>query len=330
MKDNNQSPFLTFLKKVQKLGETRWFIQLLPLIFLCLLFAFFAIATNGRFSEWKSVKIILDQALIVGTVATGAAFIFASGNVNLAMGATTVLAATIAGMVFNATGSVVVMIVVALAMSIALMVFSALLSTWLNVKVMYVTIVMMSLFAAIQQSILGGATISLPYEMITMLATNGIHYIAFALFFLLSVVLFHFTDIGRSLKMIGTNEKCAAQTGIEKSKYLLIAFIIAGVGCGIGSLLAIVRAGSIGQNTLASLNMDCMLALVLGGMSIFGGSKSYVYAGIVGSITVVVLSQGLLMIGVDSTIIQGVRGVVFLLLVCTAQQRPQGLPTPEG
>ena len=91
-----------------------------------------------------------------------------------------------------------------------------------------------------------------------------------------------------------------------------------------------VRASSIGQNTLSSLNMDCMLALVLGGMSIFGGSKSYVYAGIVGAITVVVLSQGLLMIGVDSTIIQGVRGIVFLLLVCTAQKRPHGLPAPEG
>lgn len=207
---------------------------------------------------------------------------------------------------------------------------SALLSTVLNVKVMFVTIVMMILLAALQQSILGGSTISLPYEMIRALSDGGFSYLAFALYLLLAIILFHFTDIGRSLRMLGTNEVCSAQTGIIKSKYILLAFIIAGVGCGIGSLLAIVRAGSIGQNTLVSLNMDCMLALVLGGMSIFGGSKSFVYAGIVGAITVSVLNQGMLMIGVDSTIIQGIRGVLFLILVCTAQQRPQGLPAPEG
>lgn len=130
--------------------------------------------------------------------------------------------------------------------------------------------------------------------------------------------------------MLGTNEECAEQTGIRKRHYLTLAFVLGGIGCGIGALLAIIRAGSVGQNTLSSLNMDCMLALVLGGMSIFGGSRSYIYAGIIGSVTVVVLNQGLLMMNVDSTIIQGVRGIIFLLLVCTAQKRPQGLPAPEG
>lgn len=144
------------------------------------------------------------------------------------------------------------------------------------------------------------------------------------------VVLFHFTDIGRSLRFIGTNNTCAEQTGISKSKYLLIAFLIAGVGCGIGAVLAIIRGGSIGTSTLPSLNMDCMLALVLGGMSIFGGSKSYVYSGVVGALTVVVLNQGLLMAGVDSTIIQAIRGIAFLALVTVSQVRPKGLPAPEG
>ncbi|MGN0348297.1 MAG: ABC transporter permease [Roseburia sp.] len=315
---------------LRRLTEHRWFVQLLPVVFLALLVVFFFFATDGRFTSMTSLKIVFEQALIVGTVATGAAFIFASGNVNLAMGATTVLGATIAGMVYNATQNVVLMFVAAVVLGVVLMAASALLSTVLNVKVMFVTIVMMILLAALQQSILGGSTISLPYEMIRALSDGGFSYLAFALYLLLAIILFHFTDIGRSLRMLGTNEVCSAQTGIIKSKYILLAFIIAGVGCGIGSLLAIVRAGSIGQNTLVSLNMDCMLALVLGGMSIFGGSKSFVYAGIVGAITVSVLNQGMLMIGVDSTIIQGIRGVLFLILVCTAQQRPQGLPAPEG
>ena len=90
------------------------------------------------------------------------------------------------------------------------------------------------------------------------------------------------------------------------------------------------KAGSVSVNTMASLNTDVMLAIVLGGMSIFGGSRSFAFTGVIGSLTVCLLNQGLLMIGVDSSIVQAVRGIIFLILIITAQQRPKGLPAPEG
>lgn len=315
---------------IYELKNNRFVIRLLPIIFLAILVAFFAAATNGRFMRPTSLKIIFDQALIVGTVSTGAAFIFATGNVNLAMGATTVLTATLAGMIYNATGNFPLMLLSSIAIGVFIMAVSAVLSTIFKVRVMFVTIVMMTMLAALQQTILGGTTVSIPYTLITALNKAHFSYIAFGIFFVIAFVLFHLTAIGRSLKMIGTNELCAEQTGISKPKYLLIAFLIAGVGCGIGAMLAIVRASSIGDKTLTSLNMDCMLALVLGGMSIFGGSRSFSFSGIVGAITVCVLNQGMLMININPTIIQGVRGILFLILICTAQKRPQGLPAPEG
>ncbi len=330
MSENTKEKKNTFLTKLKAISEQRWFVHTLPIIFLVLLVVFFAVQTSGRFVTPNLLRMIFQQALIVATVATGASFIFASGNVNLAMGATTVLTATLAGIIYNATGSFALMVVASIAIGASIMAVSALISTLLNVRVMYVTIVMMTLLKAIQESILGGSTVSLPYELIDTLTKNNFPTIAFALFFIFAIVLFHFTAIGRSLKMIGTNNENAFQTGIKKSKYLLIAFIIAGIGSGIGALLVIVRAGSVGTQTLPSLNTDVMLAIVLGGMSIFGGSKSYAYTGVVGALTVCVLNQGLLMIGVDSTIIQAVRGIIFLALIVTAQQRPKGLPAPEG
>ncbi len=314
----------------KKFTESRLFVRLLPIFFLVVLVVFFAIATGGRFISLPSLKLITQQALIVATVSTGACFIFATNNVNLAMGATTVLTAIIAGLAYNATGSMFVMFAVAILLGSAIMTVSALLSTVLKVRVMFVTIVMMSLLAALAESILGGSTVSLPYEMIQHLTDINFSYIAFGIYFVVCIIIFHFTDIGRSLRFIGTNNTCAAQTGINKNKYMLIAFLIAGVGCGIGALLVIVRSASIGSKTLSSLNMDCMLALVLGGMSIFGGSRSFAFAGVVGAVTVYVLNQGLLMIGVPSSFIQGIRGIIFLILVCTAQTRPKGLPAPEG
>ena len=315
---------------IRKILESRLFSQIMPVGLLVILTVIFGIATKGRLTSAASLKIIVEQALVVATVSTGGAFIFASGNVSLPLGATTVLTATLSLLAYNKTGSIAVMFIVALGLGVILMTVSALLSTALGVRVMYVTIVMMTLLSALQQAILGGSTVSLPYEVVQKLVKGGVMYIGFIVFFIVCVVLFHMTDIGRSLRFIGTNNLCAEQTGISKAKYLLIAFIIAGVGCGIGAILAIIRGGSVGTSTLPSLNMDCMLALVLGGMSIFGGSKSYVYSGVVGALTVVVLNQGLLMIGVDATIIQAIRGIAFLTLVTVSQVRPKGLPAPEG
>ena len=318
------------VNQLKKFTESRIFNQILPIVFLVVLCAVFGILTDGRFTELRSLKIILDQALVVSTVAIGGSFIFATGNTCLSMGATTLLTATIACFIYNATGSIALMILSAVIIGVLLMVFSATLSTVLNVRVLYVTVVMMALFSAIQQSLVKGGTVAIPYDVTTALSGIGFNYIAFGLYFIVCIVIFSFTNVGRSLKMIGTNRLCADLTGISYKKFLVIAFALGGIGCGIGASIAIARAGSMSTTSLASLNMDVMLALVLGGMSIFGGSRSFVYAGVIGAITVVVLNQGLLMVGVSSTYIQAIRGIVFLILVVTSQERPAGLPAPEG
>ena len=130
----------------------------MPLAFLGILVAFFAVMTGGRFVRPTSLKIIFDQALLVGTISTGAVFIFSMG----------------------------------------IMVASALLSTVLKVRVMFVTIVMMTLLSSLQQTTLGGSTVSLPYEMIQGLSKARFSYIVFALHFVFSGILFHCTAIGRS------------------------------------------------------------------------------------------------------------------------------------
>lgn len=81
------------------------------------------------------------------------------------------------------------------------------------------------------------------------------------------------------------------------------------------------------DETTTALGMDVMLATVLGGMSIFGGSRSNAYAGLLGALTVAALNKGLLMVGVSSAFIQGIRGVIFLLLVWMNSERQNLLPS---
>lgn len=315
--------------KLLKIKENRWLERLLPIGILAILVIFFAMATQGRFIAERNLKIIIDQTLIVATVATGASFIFASGNVNIAMGACTALTATIAAKVYLATGSVIIMVAAALVFGIFLMILCALLSTIFKVRVMFVTIVMMVLLANIKAAILKGENIAFPYEVISALQRNYTSYIVFFLYFLFCFIIFHHTKIGRAIRFVGSNVVCSEQTGISLKKWLMVAFVIAGIGVGLGAFLVIIRSGTITATTASSMNMDCMLAIVLGGMPIYGGSRSKSYAALIGALTVSVLNNGLLMIGVDSTVLQGVRGILFLVLVLAGSERPELLPARE-
>ena len=223
-----------------------------------------------------------------------------------------------------------VMFGVSVAAGVITLMITALLSTTLKVRVLYITVVMMTLLASMQQGILGSTTLSLPYEVTSGMKNAGVPYILFLAFFVFCTVLFHFTALGRKLRYLGINDRCAELTGFSMSRYLFIAFVIAGIGVGFGAIMTIIRNGSITTDTCASLNMDCMLAIVLGGMSCFGGSRSNTYSAVVGAVLVTVLNNGLLMVGVSSTILQAIRGVIFIILVCVSQTRPKGLPSRDG
>lgn len=316
-------------EKLVQLNEQQFFIRLVPIMLLLIMAIGFNIATDGKFGDVRNLKVITTQAVIIATVATGAVFIFGTGNISIALGATTAITAALMAKIYLMTESVVIMIITAIVIATLIMIATAILSTVLRVSVMFVSIVMMVLFQAILQTILGAGTLTLPYAMTSAMTNANFHYIAFIAYFIVCIIIFHFTEVGRSIKFIGSNKICAEQSGIFMNKYLMIAFTIAGVGVGLASVMTGMRTGTIGVATASGLNMDVVLAIVLGGMSAFGGTRSYIYAGALGALTVTLLNNGLLMVGVSPTILQLVRGIFFLTLIFVGQKRPDRLPDNE-
>jgi ribose transport system permease protein len=325
--------FMNSLSKnglVLKIRENRFTLILLPVFMLVLIGVVFSALTGGNFLRPRNINVIIQQAMIVATVSTGACFIFATGNINIAMGSCTALVATLAAMIYAATKSLAVMFASAILLGIMIMIICVLISTMLNVMVIHVTIVMMILLAAIQSVVLGGSSIDLPYAMTSAVKNANVPYIIFAGFVVFSVIVFHLTPVGRHLRMIGSNERCAELTGLTRAKALTVSFVIGGLGAGLAALLIAFRTGSITYTTGGTINTDVMLAIVLGGMPIFGGSKSRAFAPVIGAVTVTALNNGLLMTGVSASLVQGVRGIIFLLLLLMGNKRAALLPAREG
>jgi ribose transport system permease protein len=67
-----------------------------------------------------------------------------------------------------------------------------------------------------------------------------------------------------------------------------------------------------------------IVALVLGGMPLSGGEKSNISAAVIGAITVIVLKNGLTLIGANTNSVEGITGVLFIICVAASLKRKRG------
>lgn len=323
-----KKPALGLTDRIELIKNRREFSLVFPLAMLVFLVLLFQVLTGGKFLTENVLKGIFNQSLIVGTMATAVSFIFSTGNIDFSVGNVMGLAATFGALSYQKTQSMTVAIIITLLSGIVLMLFNCILGIVFHIQSAMVAIVAMSVYNALTVILVGAQPIQLDYNICKYLEGN-FRYIAFIIYFVSCIVLYHTTEIGRKLRFIGGNAECAKQTGINISKTYFISFIFAGIGVGLAGVLQILRTANVAQSVGSGMGMDVMLATVLGGMSIFGGPKSNAYAGFFGAVTVTILNKGLLMLGVSSTLIQGERAIIFLILVLLNSERQTTLPSRQ-
>ena len=333
------APNLSLREKIEVIRSNRYFLAIFPFAILLLMILGFGLATGGKFlgftyknDAWvfnSRVPLgIFKQAIIIGTCATGVAFIYSNGNLDISIGAVLGLAATLGMKAYAAGGSVPVMMLICMAAAIGLMLFNCTMSVVCNIKTITVAIVVTQIYNAISTVLIGGAgKIDFDYDTAKGLMDGGFNNYMFIVYFVVCILIFHKTRVGRELRFLGGNENCAEQTGMSNAKSTYISFLITGIGIGLAAIFSVLDVSAVSVETGNGLGMDVMLATVLGGMSIFGGARSNAYAGFIGALTVAALNKGLLMVGVSSALIQGIRGVIFLLLVYLNSERQNLLPS---
>ena len=320
---------LTLLEKIDIIKNKKLFPLIFSVSVLSIISILFGILTGGRFFGRTVLTGIFQQSIIVGVVSIGASFIYSTGDVDFSVGNVMGLAAALGALSYQQSQSVAAMIAVTIMTALILMLFNCTLSVIFKVKSAMVAIVAMTLYSAITIELVGANPIAVDYKICRTLENGWFRYATFISFVIASLVIYHLTPLGRKLRFIGGNETCSKQTGISSMKSKYLAFVVTGIGVGLGGVYTIIRSGSVANTAGNGMGMDVMLAVVLGGMSLFGGARSNAYSGFIGAMTVTALNKGLLMVGVESSIIQGVRGLLFLLLVFMNSERQLTLPTKQ-
>lgn len=299
-------------------------VRVLPFVALAILLgAFCLIVTSKGYRLDKYLKIIFNEGVVLAAVATGSIFIYTLGSFDISLGASTLFSATMGVMVYNSTESLPLMLLVIFAIGVGCSLLNSVLASAFHIPAFVTTVAMMSVLTAVSAQIIttnGGAVggISIPSELVKPIDTPLFKIIVLGVFFLICFFIFNLTKTGRRQKFLGGNVVCATLTGVKYNKYAIIAFVMAGIGVGIGAFLTLVYTPSVTTSTAGSIGMNIFVAIVFGGMPISGGAQSRIYAAIVGGFSYILLNN-ILQILIDSSsgygITQIISAVFFLVVV---------------
>lgn len=143
-----------------------------------------------------------------------------------------------------------------------------------------------------------------------------IHY-SVIIFLVLAVFLqfiLRSTPYGRSLYIIGQNQRAGELSGIISNRVKLWTYVFCGFTAALAGLIMTARTGSTVANAGVRMDFDSLIAAVLGGTSLFGG-KGGTLRTIGGVLILGVLNNLLVLLNVPYEAQQIAKGLVFLSVV---------------
>lgn len=141
--------------------------------------------------------------------------------------------------------------------------------------------------------------------------------LAMIIFFILlaiAIVMLQYSGFGRYVYVIGNNSEVARYSGVRVPRIKLALFIASGVIAALAGLLYAARLGSVRGDLAFGFELDIITMVLLGGVSIFGGSGS-IFGVLLSILIVLNLRNGMSLANITGHIQTGVIGVLLILSV---------------
>ncbi|MDP0927077.1 ABC transporter permease [Paracoccus onubensis] len=289
--------------------------SLVPLIVLVASIIIFGIAVGSNFFSAYALTLILQQVQIVGVLAAAQSLVVLTAGIDLSVGAIAVFTSVLMGQ-FTFRYGIPAPISILLGVSIGTAIGA--ISGWLVSRVklppFIVTLGMWQIVLAANylysanetiraQDIatnapslqflgntfkLGGATMTLGVVMMVVIVAALAYYL-------------RATAWGRHVYAVGDDPEAAKLAGVNVHKTLMSVYMLVGLICGLAGWAMIGRYGSISPSATTGMmgNIQSITAVVIGGISLFGGRGSILGA-FFGALIVGVFELGLRMAGADA------------------------------
>ncbi len=275
---------------------------------------------------------VLQAAATYSIIALGAVFVYSMGFMDVSVGQQVGVYCILMILISNKIGGVagvVVGFLVVLALALACGAFNGAVAVWLGLPSIVTSLFLMFFFSGAQVLLMESTGLnSISIEQTIKPSDRNMYSLLLvgliALIALVANYLFKFTKLGKYTKAIGANETTVQQSGVNTTKWKVLAYMTMGACVAIGSFVVLTRTGSAGKGTGTGYAMDVMICLILGGMPLSGGMSSKVSSALVGTFTYVLLSNVLTTMGVGLNMINFVKALIFLAIVLVTCRKKNG------
>ena len=138
--------------------------------------------------------------------------------------------------------------------------------------------------------------------------------ILFVLFVILAIIVLQYSGFGRIVYVVGNNRDVARYSGINVRRHKLILFTLSGAVAGLAGIMFAARLGAVRGDTATGFELDIITMVLLGGVSIFGGSGS-IYGVLLSILIVLNLRNGMSLLNLTGHLQTGVIGTLLILSV---------------
>ena len=119
---------------------------------------------------------------------------------------------------------------------------------------------------------------------------------------------------GRHVVAVGSNPEAARRVGIPARWTIASVYMLTGIASAIAGLLIAARLGSGSSNAAVGFELQVIAAVVLGGTSLFGG-RGTILGTILGTLTIAVIGNGLILMHISPFFTQIVTGTIILIAI---------------
>ncbi len=275
--------------------------------------------------------LLLDLAPIL-LIALPMTLIIITGEIDLSVASIVGLSSVLVGVLHEAGLSIPVAGLLALAAGLVCGAVNGFLVAYVGLPSLAVTIGTLALFRGLAVGLLGTKAVTDFPDTWTDLAKAELgttHVPVVMIPFLLLAVAFvwllHFSTFGRGVYDIGLNAEAAHFTGVDVKRTKFVLFLLSGVVSAFAGIYFTLRFGSARGDNAVGLELQVIAAVLLGGVSIFGG-KGRLHGVVAGVLLIGVISSALRLEGITVNVIN----IIIGLLLIASVMAPIVLAWPSG
>jgi rhamnose transport system permease protein len=289
------------------------------------LFLVIASVTVENFATSRNLGFLLLDVVVIALIALPLTLIVITGEIDLSVASVVGLCSAVMGKLWFAGLPLELIVPLCLVLGAVLGAFNGFLVTKVGLPSLAVTIGSLALYRGLAFVVLGDQAVadfprSWTTWAISSIGGTGIPNAVLPLLVLIAItaVLLHATPIGRSLYAMGNSEDAARFSGIDVARTKLWLFVAAGVVSALGGVFWTLRYGSARADNAAGLELQVIAAILLGGVSIFGGSGGLLGV-MAGALLLASLRNALQLVNVPSDVLNIVTGVLLIVAVVAPQ-----------